>query len=67
MLPVGTSIPTINWEANMAEPAELLSALIVLEFVVVAAVVFLLVPIEAAVSLIPLFLLFSFVLYKYLR
>ncbi|AFK20860.1 MULTISPECIES: hypothetical protein [Haloferax] len=51
----------------MAEPAELLSALIVLEFVVVAAVVFLLVPIEAAVSLIPLFLLFSFVLYKYLR
>lgn len=51
----------------MAEPIELLSVLVVLEFVVVAAIVFLLVPIEAAAPIIPLFLLFSFVLYKYLR
>lgn len=58
---------TRNEKTKMAEPSELLSVLIVLEFVVVAAVVFLLVPIEATVSIIPLFLLFSFVLYKYLR
>jgi hypothetical protein len=41
----------------MADPREVISALVALEFVVVAAAVLLLVPLDATVALVPLFLL----------
>lgn len=49
----------------MADRSELLSVLIALEFVVVAAVVFLLVPLEVAAPLVPLALVFLFALYEF--
>jgi len=49
----------------MAEQRDVLGVLIALEFVVMASVVFLLVPIEAAAPLVPLFLVLLFALYRY--
>ncbi|MFB6161030.1 MAG: hypothetical protein ABEJ61_07615 [Haloferacaceae archaeon] len=49
----------------MATPFEAFSVLYALEFVVVAAVVFLLVPFDAALPLVPLCLVFAFALYRY--
>ncbi len=49
----------------MAAQREVLAVLLALEFVVVAAVVFLVVPFEAALPLAPMFLLLVFALYKY--
>ena len=49
----------------MADPREVSSVLVALEFVVVAAAVLLLVPHDATVALIPLFLLFLVSLLAY--
>lgn len=49
----------------MADRTTALSVLIALEFVVVSAVVFLLVPFEVAVPLVPLSLVFLLALLKY--
>lgn len=51
--------------AGMADRTTALSVLIALEFVVVSAVVFLLVPFEVAVPLVPLSLVFLLALLKY--
>ena len=49
----------------MANPIEVISVLMVLEFVVMASVVLLLVPLEAAAPLIPLLLVFLIALQIY--
>lgn len=49
----------------MADQRELLSAIIALQFVVLAAAIFLLVPVEVAVPLVPLFLVLLYALLKY--
>ena len=49
----------------MADPAEVISVLVVLEFVVMSAVLLLLVPLEVAAPLIPLFLVFLVALHLY--
>ncbi|ELK55132.1 hypothetical protein D320_06275 [Haloferax sp. BAB-2207] len=49
----------------MTDSAELLSLLVVVEFVVMAAIVALLVPLDAAIPLLPLALVFLVVLYLY--
>lgn len=49
----------------MATRAELLGVLVALEFVVVAAVVFVSVPLDVAAPLVPLFLVFLLALYGY--
>jgi hypothetical protein len=49
----------------MARPFDVLSVLVALEFVVVAAVVFLLVPMDAALAVVPLFLVFAVALLRY--
>lgn len=49
----------------MATQHEALSAIIALQFVAAAAVVFLLVPLEAAAPVLPLFLVLAFALYRY--
>ena len=51
----------------MTEPAELISVLVALEFVVVASVVLLLVPFEVAAPLVPLLLVFLVGLELYRR
>jgi hypothetical protein len=65
----GHSVVSPSSETNapdeMGDPAEVFSVLVALEFVIVAAAVFLLVPLEAAVSLVPLFVLFLVALYAY--
>ncbi|WP_199180601.1 hypothetical protein [Haloferax marisrubri] len=50
----------------MADSAELLSLLVVVEFVVIAVIVALLVPLDAAVPFLPLALAFLVVLSLYL-
>ncbi|MDG5778176.1 hypothetical protein VB773_01570 [Haloarculaceae archaeon H-GB2-1] len=49
----------------MANHWEVLGALVALEFVVMAAAVFLLIPFEAAAPLAPLFLVLTYALYRY--
>ncbi|SEL13901.1 hypothetical protein [Haloferax larsenii] len=49
----------------MANPAEVLSLFVVLEFVIMSAVVLVLVPLEVAAPIIPLLLVFLVVLQKY--
>lgn len=49
----------------MASPAETLSVLLALEFVVTTAVVLLLVPLSVAIPLVPLLLVFTVALYLY--
>jgi hypothetical protein len=49
----------------MAHPAELLSVLVALEFVVMSAVLLLLVPLDVAAPLIPLLLVFLLALQSY--
>ncbi|WP_175609596.1 hypothetical protein [Haladaptatus litoreus] len=49
----------------MANPAEAVSVLVALEFVFMSAIVLVLVPLEAAFSIIPLFLLFLIALHLY--
>ncbi|WP_187367317.1 hypothetical protein [Haloferax sp. KTX1] len=49
----------------MTDSAELLSLLVVVEFVVMAAVVALLVPLDAALPFLPLAFVFLVVLYLY--
>lgn len=49
----------------MADQSETISVLIALEFVVMAAVLFLLVPLEVAAPVLPLFLVLLFALYRY--
>lgn len=49
----------------MSSPVEVVSVLVALEFVVMAAVVLLLVPFEAAAPLIPLLLVFLIALQMY--
>lgn len=49
----------------MAAPAEAISVLLALEFVVMSAIVLLLVPLEAAAPLIPLLLVFLIALHLY--
>ncbi|MFC7202091.1 hypothetical protein ACFQJC_01080 [Haloferax namakaokahaiae] len=49
----------------MPNPAESLSLLVVLEFVVVASIVLLLVPFDVAAPFVPLLLFFVVVLYLY--
>ncbi len=49
----------------MVESGEALSVLIAVEFVVLTAVILLVAPFEAAAPLVPLFLIFLFLLYKY--
>jgi hypothetical protein len=49
----------------MADPREVISVLVALEFVLVAAAVLLLVPLDAAVALVPLLLLFLVSLLAY--
>jgi hypothetical protein len=63
--PVVSSAPVRTLSPPMADRRELLSVLVALEFVVLAAAVFLLVPIEAAAPLLPLFLVLSYALYRY--
>lgn len=50
----------------MADRMEIISVLIAVEFVLMAAVVLVLVPIEAAAPLFPLALVFTVALYMYL-
>lgn len=49
----------------MASQREVLSVVVALQFVLVAVAVFLLVPLEDAVSVVPLFLLLLVALYAY--
>lgn len=49
----------------MANPVEVISVLVVLEFVVMSAVVLLLVPLEVAAPLVPLLLVFLIALQMY--
>ncbi|ELZ79510.1 hypothetical protein C455_07997 [Haloferax larsenii JCM 13917] len=49
----------------MANPVEVLSLLVVLEFVIMSAIVLLLVPLEVAAPIIPLLLVFLVVLQLY--
>lgn len=49
----------------MADPAEVVSVLVVLEFVVMASIVLLLVPLEVAAPLVPLLLVFLVALRMY--
>ncbi|UPV74626.1 hypothetical protein M0R89_00815 [Halorussus limi] len=49
----------------MADPAEAISVLVVVEFVVMAAVLLVLVPFEAAAPVLPLLLFFAVVLHLY--
>lgn len=49
----------------MVEPRELISLLVVVEFVVMAGVVLLLVPLEVAAPLVPLLLVFLLALHAY--
>lgn len=49
----------------MANPAEVISVLVALEFVVMSAVVLLLVPLEIAAPIIPLLLVFLIALQMY--
>lgn len=49
----------------MANPAEVVSVLVALEFVVMSAVVLLLVPLEIAAPIIPLLLVFLIALQMY--
>ncbi|WP_435179891.1 hypothetical protein [Halorussus sp. AFM4] len=49
----------------MADRSEAISVLIAAEFVVMAAIVFLLVPLEAAIPLVPLFVVLLFALHQY--
>lgn len=49
----------------MVDPAEAISVFVVVEFVVMASVVLLLVPLEAAAPLVPLLLFFLIVLHRY--
>ncbi|MFC4553099.1 MULTISPECIES: hypothetical protein [Halorussus] len=49
----------------MADRTEVLSVLVAVQFVATAAVVLLLVPLDAAAPLVPLFLVLAFALYKY--
>ncbi|WP_227354274.1 hypothetical protein [Haladaptatus salinisoli] len=62
---VNSYVSTVNRRTKMAAQREVLAVLLALEFVVVAAVVFLVVPFEAALPLAPMFLLLVFALYKY--
>ncbi len=49
----------------MAPPAETVSVLMALEYVVMASIVLLLVPLSVAVPLVPLLLIFAIALYLY--
>ncbi|MCO8268521.1 hypothetical protein ACOZ4B_16700 [Haloferax prahovense] len=49
----------------MADPTEVISLLVVVEFVVLSAVVLLLVPLEAAAPILPLCLVFLVTLHLY--
>ncbi|WP_168191218.1 MULTISPECIES: hypothetical protein [Haloprofundus] len=49
----------------MANPSEVISVLVVLEFVVMASLTLLLVPFEVAVPLVPLLLVFLVALHAY--
>ncbi|WP_440008386.1 hypothetical protein [Halomicrococcus sp. SG-WS-1] len=49
----------------MADQRELLSVIIALEFVVLAVAIFLLVPVEVAAPLVPLFFVLLYALVKY--
>lgn len=49
----------------MAGRSEALAVLVALQFVVSAAAVLLLVPVEAAAPLVPLFVVLSYALYRY--
>jgi len=49
----------------MADPLDVISLLMVLEFTVVSAVVLLVVPLEVAAPILPLFLVFLFALHRY--
>jgi hypothetical protein len=49
----------------MTRPAEVISVLVALEFVVTSAIVLLLVPLEAAAPILPLVLVFLVALHRY--
>lgn len=49
----------------MANPAEVVSILVVFEFAVMSAIVLLLVPLDVAAPLVPLLLVFSVALHLY--
>lgn len=49
----------------MADPADVVSVLVALEFVVVSVVVLLLVPLDVAAPLVPLLLVFLLALHTY--